>query len=164
MSQQPIIDCLAFVRDSGVLEREVELTRLERVVEFLASVDGAVTYRLEGLKGERRQPQLRLQVQGNLQLRCQRCLEPVPFAVDIDIVLELVREEVELTEEEIEDDGKDYLPLTEALDVVQLVEDELLLSLPLVPRHEVCDLPASGQADGHLSAFAQLAGLKSKLN
>ena len=36
------------------------------------------------------------------------------------------------------DSDDDVLALTPALDLHELVEDELLLALPLVPRHEVC--------------------------
>lgn len=164
MSQQPIIDSLAFVRDSGVLEREVAVSSLERLRDQLAMDEGVVSYRLQGLKGERGQPQLWLQAHGVLLLRCQRCLEAVSFELDVDSLLELVREEAELSQEDLEDDGKDFLPVSEALDVVALVEDEILLSLPLIPRHEVCGLPAEKRAGEQQSPFAALAGLKGKLN
>lgn len=164
MSQQPVIDTLAFVRDSGFLEREVAVSRLERLQDQLVSDEGVVSYSLRGCKGERNQPQLHLQASGVLYLRCQRCLEAVPFELDVDSLLELVREEGELSQEDLEDDGKDYLPISESLDVVELVEDEILLALPLIPRHEVCGLPTGGQAGEQQSPFALLAGLRGKLN
>jgi uncharacterized protein len=63
----------------------------------------------------------------------------------------------------------DVLALTRALDLRELIEDELLLALPIVPRHEVCaeplpvaidaeaDAPAGDPAPG---PFAALAALK----
>jgi uncharacterized protein len=56
--------------------------------------------------------------------------------------------------------------MTRSLDLVSLVEDELLLALPLVPRHEVCPqpLPMSHgddvQEEPAPNPFAALAVLK----
>ena len=44
----------------------------------------------------------------------------------------------EALDAEIEDD---VLALSKSLDLRELVEDELLLALPIVPRHDVCPQP-----------------------
>jgi uncharacterized protein len=64
------------------------------------------------------------------------------------------------------------LALTRHLDALELVEDELLLSLPLVPRHEVCpqplpvttaELPEDEDGDEERpNPFAALAALKGR--
>ena len=63
------------------------------------------------------------------------------------------------------DSEDDVLAITRALDLRELVEDELLLALPLVPRHEVCPEPlpladAPQAADDKPNPFAALAALK----
>ena len=66
-----------------------------------------------------------------------------------------------------EDSDEDVLALTPSLDLLPLIEDELILALPLVPRHEVCPqpLPMSAGADELASAdeaehaFAGLSSL-----
>ena len=64
------------------------------------------------------------------------------------------------------DSEDDVLALTRALDLRELIEDELLLALPLVPRHEVCPTPLLAPADGEApvddkpNPFAALAALK----
>ena len=54
--------------------------------------------------------------------------------------------------------------LTTALDLPMLLEDELLLALPLVPRHDVCPEPLPrafrDEADAAERPFAALAALK----
>ena len=67
-----------------------------------------------------------------------------------------------------EEGDEDVLALTRALDLPALVEDELILALPLVPRHEVCpqDVPLEAVDEGFEAAgerpnpFAALAALK----
>ncbi|MEK8024816.1 MAG: hypothetical protein RLY78_246 [Pseudomonadota bacterium] len=74
-------------------------------------------------------------------LPCQRCLQPMAWPLHVDRRLRFVRTEAEAEalDAEIEDD---VLSLARALDLRELVEDELLLDLPLVPRHEgVCPRP-----------------------
>ena len=66
------------------------------------------------------------------------------------------------TQEEIEDDSRDFLPAQSEVDVVALIEDEIILDLPSAPRHESCVLPASAQDNPEDSPFAVLKGLRSK--
>jgi hypothetical protein len=88
-------------------------------------------------------------VGGIIPLACQRCLEAIPFQLDVDSLLELIPEDAELSQDELEDDTRDFLPVAGELDVAELVEDEILLALPVAPRHEnvVClaqPMPVSG--------------------
>jgi uncharacterized protein len=103
-------------------------------------------------------------VSGTLALACQRCLEAIVFELDIDSLLELVPEGVELSQDELEDDTRDFLPVAGELDVAQLVEDEVLLALPVAPRHERCGLPGAAAAGEQIHPFAALAKLKGRPN
>jgi len=164
MSQQLTIDCFAFVREGRALERAIPLSDLERLHDVLANYLGEVTFRLQGIRGERRQSQLTLSVRGHLSLACQRCLGAVDFDLEIDNLLQLVPEGAELSQEELEDDTRDFLPVDGPLDVVALVEDEILLALPVAPRHEKCGLPGGKEAGERISPFSLLAGVKGKPN
>jgi len=83
---------------------------------------------------------LRLQVQTPVWLTCQRCLQPFEVPLALDRRLRFVRGEAqaEALDAEIEDD---VLALGRSIDLRELVEDELLLALPLVPRHGRCPQP-----------------------
>ena len=107
---------------------------------------------------------LHLVVSGLVPLACQRCLEPVPCDLDVDTLLELVPEGADLSQDELEDDTRDFLPVVRELDVAELVEDEILLALPVAPRHEKCGLPGAADAGERINPFAALAGLKGKPN
>jgi uncharacterized protein len=97
-------------------------------------------------------------------LACQRCLNAVSFDLDVDSLLELVPEGAELSQDELEDDTRDFLPLVSELDVADFVEDEILLALPVAPRHEECGLPGAADAGDRINPFATLSGLKGKPN
>ena len=164
MSQQLVIDPQRFVREARQLQGSLELAQLPRLHDLLAQVAGGVQYRLQGLTGERGQSRLHLEVSGVLPLICQRCLGAVQEELDIATLLELVPEGVELTQEELEDDSLDFLPVAGALDVLALIEDEILLALPVAPRHEACDLPSDADAGERPHPFAALSALKTKLD
>lgn len=137
---------------------------LERLHDLLVDADGEVSYQLQGMQGQQGEPMLHLIVSGQVRLACQRCLLAVPLELAVDSLLELVPEGAELSQEELEDDTKDYLPLAGELNVADLVEEEILLSLPVAPRHEDCGLPGLANAGERINPFAALAGLKGKPN
>jgi uncharacterized protein len=159
-----ISDAFAFARDGRVLEGTLTVSSLERLHDLLVGQDGEVTFRLGGYKDDGGEPMLHLEVSGLIPLACQRCLEAVPFDLDVDSLLELVPAGAELSQDELEDDTRDFLPVERELDVVELVEDEILLALPVAPRHEKCGLPGAADAGERINPFAKLSGLKGKPN
>jgi uncharacterized protein len=80
---------------------------------------------------------LRLHAGTVLNLVCQRCLQPMAVPLELDSKLRFVADEAQ-AEALDEHSEEDVLALTAALDLHELVEDELILALPLVPRHDHC--------------------------
>ena len=80
---------------------------------------------------------LRLRASVALPLICQRCLEPVDIKVLVDRSFRFVATE-EQAQAEDETAEEDVLALQRDFNLTELVEDELLMALPVVPRHEVC--------------------------
>ena len=142
----------------------MSVAALERLHDLLTEVVGEVSFRLQGSKGKNGECMLRLEVSGVVPLICQRCLGAVPHNLDVDSLLELVPEGVDMSQDELEDDTRDFLPVARELDVSELVEDEILLALPIAPRHEKCGLPGTADAGERIHPFAKLAGLKGKPN
>jgi uncharacterized protein len=93
---------------------------------------------------------------------CQRCLQPFSEALVVDRALRFVDGEAqaEALDADTEDD---VLALAPALDLRALVEDELLLAWPIVPRHAKCSAPAHRAGDDGAPVggpFAALTSLK----
>ncbi|MFM9880618.1 MAG: YceD family protein [Burkholderiaceae bacterium] len=110
-----------------------------------------------------------LQAQAQVALTCQRCLEPVDTALQVDQAYRFV---AGTAEAEAQDDvcEEDVLALATDLDGLALLEDELLMALPLSPRHEACpqQLPhaaahAGAQLPEKAHPFAALQVLKDRL-
>jgi uncharacterized protein len=171
------LDVEAFTRDGGHLEGQWPAVELERLAdtaapEAPASGWPAVSWSVEGEQRPRRagEPEiwLHLAAQADVELTCQRCLHPVQEHVEAERSILFVRGE-ETAAELDADSEDDVLALTRVLDVKELIEDELLLTLPLVPRHEVCPAPLQATVDDLPEAveekpnpFAALAALKKK--
>ncbi len=94
----------------------------------------------EKLLGGQPQIWLSLTADADVVLQCQRCLLPLDEHVQVDRQFHFVDDETTAAalDDEMEDD---VLVLTRSLDLRELVEDEMLLALPLVPRHDVCPEP-----------------------
>ncbi len=137
---------------------------LQRLHDLLTDVSGVLLFKLCGAKDKRGRYTLRLQVAGKVNLACQRCLGAIPFDLDIDNLLELIPEGADMSQDELEDDTRDFLPVAGELLVAELVEDEVLLALPIAPRHEKCGFPGAADAGERVNPFAKLSGLKGKPN
>ncbi len=160
MSQQIVIDSKVFAREGRVLEGSLDLAALPRLADLLLAREGQLVYRLEGRVSTDNKPQLWLVVSGLLPLGCQRCLERVDHELEVDSLLELIDDEADLTQDDLEDDSRDFIVADKSLDVAALIEDEVILALPAVPQHLDCALPEGGQGNAKVSPFSALAALK----
>jgi uncharacterized protein len=112
---------------------------------------------------------LHLQVELSLPLTCQRCLGRVDVLVQIDRTFRFVETEAQA---EVEDDDslEDLLVQSQDFDLAHLIEDEVLMDLPVVPRHDTCPVEIKlSVADAAFepetpkpSPFLVLAGLKDR--
>jgi len=138
----PTIDSFAFARAGRRIEDEVAVARLPRLAEFVATSDGVLRYAIEGLIDDDGNPSANLHLTGKLSLICQRCNAPLQFGIDRTTRFRLVASEEELNSLPIEDDETDAVVGSRNMSIHDWVEDEAILSLPLVPRHDGCAAPA----------------------
>ena len=111
---------------------------------------------------------LHLEAGVSLPLTCQRCLGHADIEVSVVRDFRFVATE-EQAEAEDEESEEDVLVLSRDFDLRALVEDELLMALPLVPRHTVCpgdvklavqDADFEAASAAKPNPFAALAGIK----
>lgn len=155
------LDVAAFAGAGAVLERDDAQAVFERV---LAETDGrgadrAVHWRAEGERQEdasgHARHWLHLRAETLLSLTCQRCLEPVdmPLAVERSFRFVSTEAQAEIEDEESEED---VLAISREFDLLALVEDELLMELPLAPTHENCpSQPSFSVADADFKEIAE---------
>lgn len=128
------IDALAFARRGETLEGVFQASSLPRVGAILAAPAYALQYGIYG-HTESGRPVLRVSVRCQLMQTCQRCLEPFEWPLSLDVRLPVARDARELQRWEEQDAMLDALLADPRMDVVALVEDEVLLALPLAPKH-----------------------------
>jgi len=163
-----IIDPRQFGRERATASGSIAAATLGRLAELLydAGAGGQqgnmIHYRVTGHVTPKDQPALRLEVNGELDLRCQRCLERLrlPLALQREIVLVAGADEFAQSEDEPE--SVDTIPAASRIDLRDLVEEEIILALPLAPRHAAgeCELSAAEELPASDSPFAALARLK----
>ena len=159
MSHQPVIDGLEFAKTGSRLQGAWPVAEFQRLRDVLRSGPGAVRYVLEGRPDAQGYPALWLKVEGTLPLVCQRCLGPIEYPLRAESLLRLVATQAEMDAAPLEPEGPESIVAGKEMQVRALVEDEVLLAIPLAPRHERC---AGGQARppaGENSPFAALRGL-----
>lgn len=85
-------------------------------------------------------PWLHLSAQTRIPLICQRCLGPVDVDLQVDRWFRFAADEASAAAED-EESEEDVLVSSRDFDLHALIEDELLMEIPVTPRHEVCPEP-----------------------
>lgn len=148
MSAQRRFDSLQFAKSGESLSGSLRVEELPRLSDSLKPDDGAVQYRVSGVLAAGR-PALRLQIDARVWLTCQLCMTRYSEDLTLDSVLPVARNEAELLRWEAVDPLLDALIADPALELATLVEDEILLSIPVVPMHAEGECDPDGLALMH---------------
>ncbi len=171
------LDVRAFAQSAATLTGSDLLSKYERLMHDLRGLtvdwaDRKVSWQLRGEAvtptGGPMQVWLHLQAHAELPVTCQRCMGAVDVPVTIDGHYRFVaNEEAALAEDEVSEE--DVLVLSKQFDAQELMEDELLMAMPIVPKHDVCPQPVKlASTDEEFkaaltqkpNAFAALGSLK----
>ncbi len=158
MLQPAAIDGLAFARNAAVLQGRLGMESLPRLAQSGCS-DSVLDFVVTGEINQRGKPGLKMSVDGSVRLQCQRCLGSLELPVHLEARLEFALSEAEIM---AADDDIERVVAGREMSVAALVEDEVLLALPMVPRHEQCRAAAELGANAKASAFQALAALRKR--
>ncbi|MCF6262521.1 MAG: YceD family protein [Xanthomonadales bacterium] len=155
------------------LAGSIPLCQLQRLCEFLhfegetSDAVGKVRFDARFGKGSNRRPVLRLRVMAELPMLCQRSLKVYSEKIDREIELTLIDAEANREGRENFDDGTDTVLVNfKQMALAVVVEDELLMSLPLIAVNPKCPLMEYHSEDKNYtepeqkSPFAALAKLR----
>jgi DUF177 domain-containing protein len=167
MSSDPSqsINPLRLAKSRERIKGSLVLDSLERLKAVLLENTGKLEYSLSFDFDESGTCIVESAIDSQLILECQRCLKPVVIEIHRISLLGVINDK-----NEIDALAKEYEPLQldeENITVEELLEDELLLSIPISPLH--AENECTGQeildqvnADAKLQPFAALAALKKK--
>lgn len=177
------VDLRRFARECQRIDGSFSVRRLVRLLEGLPDQPlvrevsvakeqdlGVVWFSLLGQMPLGRKPQVVLKVQAQILLTCQRCMQPLTHTVNESVLFDVVRQESALSDvidaEPIDPDTPEELVADPRFDVEQLIEDQLILAVPYVPKHENCTaaaLPAQEEPETpQVSLFGSLAAFKGR--
>jgi len=162
-TQSPILDPARLDERPQVFEETLPAAAFPRLMESLANGDGELRYRVSARLGRERQKEVSCIIEGFVFLTCQATLDTFRHPVSIDDRLVLVDSEAALPPIEEEADTEDYLVADGPIEIRELVEDAVILALPMVPRKpgiEESQSRARPAAEKGPSPFAKLASLK----
>ncbi len=159
MYARPYIDSLDFSRNGKRISAQVPFAELPRLQEWLDSPQGVLDYVLQGGMDHLGRPVLDVSLHGSCRLRCQRCLGALDYAIQHEMRL-LLCDQAGL--DELDDDEEDFdaILAEEHMDVAALLEDEILLGLPIAPRHDACQAAEGKYSQESRHPFAALEKLK----
>ena len=164
------LDIKKFAQDGAQASGELNLADFARVCEDLPAdtarplpavqwaaqgqwrnvLGQTLAYSASGIMG---QPWLHLEIHTQVERRCQRCLQPMVLPVAVDRDYRFVADEASASAQD-EDSLEDVLVWDKNFDLHALLEDEILLDLPLIPMHEHCPSLSSAAAPQPIAATA----------
>ena len=161
------IDPMRYADTGRALAGSVPFSRMQRLTDIVSNHDAACEAELRFDVDAQGTRTVQGRVRAQLTLVCQRCLQPMSVRVDAPVSLGIVA-----SEREAEQLAEVYDPLLvseDPLSLAELLEDEILLALPVFPRHEEGECAAAAgaaQEDEVIpvekpNPFAVLARLKS---
>ena len=157
-----VINNLEFAQAQQTLAGEIDALKCERLAETLGarpSLDGAgahISFKLTGAAKQLRNPSLHLHIEAKLPVICQRCLDEMLVSINLDfnyIICNALPTEVD------ENDDTDWLEAAPEMNLQALIEDELLLAMPIAPMHDHDCSKQSMQSGEKPNPFAVLKGL-----
>jgi uncharacterized protein len=140
------LDVHRFAEEGAVLQAKSALQSFPRLSAETVDPDPALAVHWhahgELLNPHHHAPEvwLHLQADAILPLVCQRCLHPVQVPVAVERSFRFVADEATAAAHDDEAE-EDLLAISRSFDLLELLEDELLMDLPVAPRHEACPEP-----------------------
>lgn len=161
------IDPIRFAEQGLGLDGAVKLSDMPRLSSLIQSNEGKVLVNLNFGIDEQGITYLKGHLETQLTLQCQRCMEPLIYEIMSDFVLGIIN-----TLDEANTLPAVYEPAMAkegSLALRDLIEDEVILNLPIIPRHEPEDckvqIPLTDsewEKEKNKSPFHVLASLKHK--
>lgn len=177
------IEPLRLARTGRVLQGRLPLSRMARLMDSVDTASGDVEVELSFATNSSNVPCVRGHIRAEVGLQCQRCMQAMTWPIDNQFELMIVESESEA--EQLGEESEILLLEEQLVSLSDLVEDEILLNLPIVPKHEAgtdCADNASSDEDAEQitepvmpeadesetdkkakeNPFAVLAGLKNR--
>jgi uncharacterized protein len=156
------INNLDFAMRQQVLDGEIPLANMTRLHTILAdggdlASDSHIRFKLTGQSQHYHLPSLHLILEANLPMLCQRCLAQMSVPIQLHFEYVVSAEESAALDES---DEMDWVEQSDAMDLQALIEDELLIALPIAPVHSPLCKQLNLESGEKPNPFSVLKALK----
>lgn len=159
LAHSAFIDGFSFAESGGALQGRWPIAGFDRLQDVLISNRGDLEYEVRGTRDALGRSALRVRLSGRLELTCRRCLGALAYPLEIDALLVLARSEAEIEAQPLDPDDPDRVVGRKEMAVGALLEDEVLLAVPVAPHHAACSAADDRRGEAQASPFANLRGL-----
>jgi len=153
-----LINNLEFAQKNLKISGDLNVTGCERLIKTLSTSGQNVAdihYTLVGVAKKMHLPSLHLTIDAKLPVLCQRCLEAMQIKLKLEfdyLISENMSVEID------ENDEMDWLEPSQRMSLDELIEDELLIAMPIAPVHETNCNKAKTESGEKQNPFAALKG------
>ena len=137
MSLPAQIDPRKLALQGAVLEGEIFAADLTRLATAVLAVTSSLKACVQFAKDESGQPVATGTVSVFVDVVCQRCLNPVNIELKADLSLQIIWSEDQISN--VAPDREPWIVVDRFADLIAVIEDELLLALPIVNYHNIED-------------------------
>lgn len=131
------VDAYRFADNEIALQGTLKVRDMQRLAGYLADDTGNINVNITFGRDEQKIRFMRGEFEAHVTLQCQRCLEPFEYPILGRILLGMVESEEEVNHLP---KGYDSVFIKEGMLIIpEVIEDELIVSLPLVPMHPLVD-------------------------
>ena len=127
------VDTRKIFQQQVTIKGSIGLERLNRFQQILASDKGWIEVELRFSLDSSRRRVVEGHLQAQVQVYCQRCLEPLAIELCDDIRLALLKDEA--GSKDLDDSLDPWICEDHKLDLVCLVEEQLILCMPIANYH-----------------------------
>ena len=143
-------DIFAWIRAGGEARGTSELAQMPRLASLLADQAGTLDWSARGwierAIGGGQALMLELAASARPMLACSNCAEPVAVGLAFERTLRVVADEASAEHLDEQETEIDVIAGSRHFDLLELVEDEAILALPALARHENCEIPPQWRA------------------
>jgi len=127
-----VLDAVVLAHGGLTWEAEFRDTRFERLVDVAVSAQPHVTIKLQFAEVDKR-PTIHGEMQAEIELVCQRCMADMLYPLHESFDLMLIESEAEMAL--VPETHEPWIANALHLNVLELIEEQLLLAMPLIPKH-----------------------------
>ncbi len=136
-----IVDPYRLANKGESLSGDIAVASMARLSQILVDKETGVSVKLVFGYGEQRRLTINGVIDADLVLRCERCLGPMPWPLQLEFTLVLVKAG---NQGEVPPEYEQYIMESDKIRLSEMIEDEVLLSMPQVAKHETEACPAAG--------------------